>query len=83
MLGGGERSIIQGALRHAGVINDRLGYKIVGYYSQGEDWKLDPNDPHDRELLEPFTRAGGAVITIPGRGTSMARCSTGWGRRPR
>ncbi len=52
MLGGGERSIIQGALRHAGVINDRLGYKIVGYYSQGEDWKLDPNDPHDRELLD-------------------------------
>jgi len=51
MLGGGERSIIQGALRHAGVINDRLGYKIVGYYSQGEDWHLDPNDPHDRELL--------------------------------
>jgi len=52
MLGGGERSIIQGALRHAGVIDDRLGYKIVGYYSQGEDWKLDPNDPHDRELLD-------------------------------
>ncbi|SHK17208.1 TonB-dependent receptor [Rhodothermus profundi] len=51
MIGGGERSIIQGALRHAGVINDRLGYKIVGYYSQGQDWRLDPDDPTDRELL--------------------------------
>lgn len=52
MVGGGERSIVQGALRHAGIINDRLGYKIVGYYSQGEDWRLNPNDPHDRALLE-------------------------------
>ncbi|MDQ7041165.1 MAG: TonB-dependent receptor [Rhodothermus sp.] len=52
MLGGGERSIIQGALRHAGIINDRLGYKVVGYYSQGRDWELDPNDPHDRQMLD-------------------------------
>jgi iron complex outermembrane receptor protein len=51
MLGGGERSILQGALRHAGIVNNRFGYKVVGYYSRGEDWHMDPTDRHDREML--------------------------------
>nr|BCW99979.1 MAG: hypothetical protein KatS3mg041_0026 [Bacteroidota bacterium] len=51
MVGGGQRSIFQGALRHAAVVHNRLAYKLVGQYSRGQDWKLDPNDPHDRALL--------------------------------
>ena len=38
-LGGGERSILMGSLRHAGVINETVGYKLSGRYFQGDDWE--------------------------------------------
>ncbi len=47
MLAGGQQSTFQGSIRHAGVINNKLGYKFVGFYSQAEDWELDPNDSDD------------------------------------
>ena len=31
-LGGGERSILMGSLRHAGVVNEMIGYKFSGNY---------------------------------------------------
>ena len=43
-LSGGERSYFTGQLRHAGVINSRLGYKITGAYATGEDWELPDSD---------------------------------------
>ncbi|MCS7082905.1 MAG: TonB-dependent receptor [Bacteroidota bacterium] len=52
MVGGGQRAIFQGALRHAAILGNRFAYKIVGQYSRGEDWKLDPNDPHDKAMLD-------------------------------
>ncbi len=59
MVAGGQQSTIQGSLRHAGVINDRLGYKVVGYYSQAEDWKLDPNDAADKVILDAIAPSVG------------------------
>ena len=56
-VGGGERSFIQGALRHAGVVNNKLGYKIVGSYSQGDDWRFDPDDPDDQVLFATLHEA--------------------------
>ena len=38
-IGGGERRIITGSLRHAGVINDMLGYKLIANYTRGDDWE--------------------------------------------
>lgn len=72
MLSGGQQGLFQGSLRHAGVINDRLGYKVVGYYSTGEDWKLDPNDPADASVLEAIApnrldRNGNVIGPINGR----------------
>lgn len=37
--GGGERSVLMGSLRHAGVINETFGYKVSGRYFQGDDWE--------------------------------------------
>lgn len=37
-IGGGERGILLGSLRHAGVINDMIGYKLTANYTQGNDW---------------------------------------------
>ncbi len=38
-IGGGERSILMGSLRHAGVVNEMIGYKLSGNYFQGNDWE--------------------------------------------
>ncbi len=38
-LGGGERSIFVGSLRHAGVVNETIGYKFSGNYFRGNDWE--------------------------------------------
>ena len=51
MVGGGQQDMLQGSLRHAGSIDNRFGYEVVGYYSTGEDWKMDPNDPRDADVL--------------------------------
>ncbi len=38
-LGGGERSLFMGSVRHAGVINETLGYKLSANYTRGNDWE--------------------------------------------
>jgi iron complex outermembrane receptor protein len=38
-LGGGERGILMGSLRHAGVVNETIGYKFSGNYFRGNDWE--------------------------------------------
>lgn len=37
-IGGGEKGILIGSLRHAGVISDMIGYKLTANYTQGNDW---------------------------------------------
>lgn len=37
-IGGGERRILTGSIRHAGVINDMIGYKLTANYTRGDDW---------------------------------------------
>ena len=44
---GGERSLLGANFRHAGVVNEKLGYKIAGVYSQVNDWEMDVLDPID------------------------------------
>ena len=72
MLSGGQQSTFQGSLRTAGVLNDKVGYKFVGFYSQAEDWELDPGDPDDAAILAEIAPnridEGGSVIgPIDGR----------------
>ena len=38
-IGGGERSILMGSVRHAGVVNETIGYKFSGNYFRGNDWE--------------------------------------------
>ena len=38
-IGGGERSVMLGSLRHAGVINETLGYKLSINGFRGNDWE--------------------------------------------
>ena len=38
-IGAGERSLLVGSLRHAGVVNETIGYKFSGNYTRGNDWQ--------------------------------------------
>lgn len=51
-IAGGERSTFAGDLRQAGLISEKLGYKITASYARAEDWKLDPSDPLDQVQLD-------------------------------
>jgi outer membrane receptor for ferrienterochelin and colicins len=53
-LGGGERTMLQGALRHAGTIGDKFGYKIVASGSRVNDWQLDPTNRFDSLELSRY-----------------------------
>ena len=61
-LGGGERSILMGSLRHAGVINETIGYKLSGNYFRGNDWE-------EGRSKEDVEGAGGLIFdTYKGSG---------------
>jgi iron complex outermembrane receptor protein len=47
-ISGGERSILMGSLRHAGVVNETLGYKLSVNGFRGDDWE----DGRSKEDLE-------------------------------
>ena len=61
---GGERSVIRGALRHAGVAGERFGFKVSGQYMSGTDW------PH-LDTLERNARQ--AALAIPGTNPDTLR----------
>ncbi|MEM1271691.1 MAG: TonB-dependent receptor, partial [Bacteroidota bacterium] len=48
---GGQRSMAGVNFRHAGVVNENLGYKVTGTFAQVDDWELDPSDPEDAVQL--------------------------------
>ena len=54
-LGGGERNILMGSLRHAGVINETIGYKFSGNYFRGNDWE-------EGRAKEDVEGAGGLIF---------------------
>jgi len=49
---GGERSSLGTNVRHAGVVGNKLGYKIAGAYSKVNDWEMDVQDPIDFKELD-------------------------------
>lgn len=54
----GGRSVYQYGLRHAGLLGQRIGFKVSGDYFKGSDWPhVDPSEvsPRDNEIQ----RAGG------------------------
>ena len=53
-LGGGERDVALGSFRHAGVVNEKIGYKFSGQYYQGTDWNhTEPIEPDSIQLYRP------------------------------
>ena len=63
-LGVGERSLTKGSVRHAGVVNPYVGYKISAQYYTGTDWKYrDPVEIEERQdALDDGAVADGLLI---------------------
>jgi outer membrane receptor for ferrienterochelin and colicins len=61
-LDGGERSVLRGGLRHAGILNEKFAYKLSGEYMRGKDWEY--NDLAEGKTFgttfAPVGRAGTA-----------------------
>ena len=55
-LSAGEQSLLSGSYRHAGSIDDMIGYKITGEYTQAEDWHY--TDPVEQDLRQQRIDAG-------------------------
>ncbi|MEZ4700522.1 MAG: TonB-dependent receptor [Rhodothermales bacterium] len=47
----GQRSMLAGQYRHAGVIKDRLGYKLVANYDQARELSYDLDEAADADVL--------------------------------
>jgi outer membrane receptor for ferrienterochelin and colicins len=61
---GGERSFFAGALRHAGQIGERFGYKLTGQYMQGREWAFIDQEEVDARAEDP---------SIPARDPDLSR----------
>ncbi len=50
-VGAGNRSLLRGAVRHAGTSGERFGYKVSGQILKGEDWEYtDPAETLPRDF---------------------------------
>lgn len=59
-LGGGERSVFTGSVRHASMLSPKVGLKITGQYYRGHDWEYqDPAEP--RKILKGKQTAQGRI----------------------
>ena len=58
-VGMGERNLRHTTIRHAGVVGDRLGYKISGQYYTGTEWEYtDPEEVKAQALRQAEIDAG-------------------------
>jgi iron complex outermembrane receptor protein len=48
-LGVGNRSVVRGAVRHAGTLTNNLGFKVTAQFMRGDDWEFtDPEEARAR-----------------------------------
>ncbi len=62
---GGERSVLRVAGRHAGVLNEKLGFKLTGEYMRGHDWEF--NDPAEPKTFPNTPNTPRARVGQPNR----------------
>ena len=69
---GGEQSIFRGAMRHAGTVGSRFGYKLSGEYMKGEDFEYrDPGEP--AQISRPPSPGAPRVLTANQRDFGFER----------
>jgi iron complex outermembrane receptor protein len=64
-VGGGERDLLIGDFRHAGNLNNRIGYKITGQYYQGHDWEhTEETEPAMAPRFRPTSDGADTVVAL-------------------
>ena len=77
-LGGGERSVFQGAARSAFLLNDDFGFKISGQYMRGDEWNyVDATEQAGREAADSDTPACVADKIVRGLSSTDAQIACG------
>lgn len=61
-IGGGNRSILRGAIRHSDSVSSRFGYKISGQILRGDDWQF--TDPVEDSLRRRAILGGADPDTL-------------------
>ncbi|MEE8575620.1 MAG: TonB-dependent receptor [candidate division Zixibacteria bacterium] len=61
-VGGGERDLHMASFRHAGAINNRLGYKITGQYYQGDDWQH--SEPAEPSVVQKYRLGSAGAVPV-------------------
>ncbi len=62
-ISGGERSFFGTSVRHAGLLNKNIGYKILGFYRSAENWAFDAQNETDAGILNGFPKNIRSVLT--------------------
>lgn len=57
--GGGNRDLMIGSFRHAGSVNNRVGYKISGQRYKGNDWEHFEKAELDKPVIRKYRLAAG------------------------
>jgi outer membrane receptor for ferrienterochelin and colicins len=56
---GGERSVLRAGIRHAGLLGEKVGFKLSGEVMRGNDWEyVDPAEPNTFSQFAPEGRRG-------------------------
>ncbi len=81
-IGGGERSVMLGSLRHAGVVNETLGYKLSINGFRGNDWeegrsKEDLEGPGE-PIFDTYRAGGEARVDYKPNDDLMAILASGF-----
>jgi iron complex outermembrane receptor protein len=58
---GGERGVLRASGRYAGVVGEKIGYKVSGEYLRGDDWQYDDPAEPDSVLRPTGTITAGVA----------------------
>lgn len=61
-LSGGERGVLRGSARYAGLLGSRIGYKVSGEFLRGEDWEYEDKNEPDSIFRPTGAVAGGVAV---------------------
>ncbi len=69
---GGQQNIFRGAIRHAGTVGSKFGYKLSGEYMSGQDFKyVDPGEP--AQIFRPSSPGATPTLTANSRNFDFER----------
>jgi len=77
---GGERDVFRGAVRTAGALGERLGYKLSFDSFRGNDWRPAQPDPLERAPRDFRLRRQGGEARIDFRPTRASEITATYGR---